>query len=143
MSFRFAVASVLVLGLVPGGLSARAAGVAQDPATPNQTVEEFRMGAYAASAEDVSEPVALRRVSPRYTREAMQLKLQGVVELEAVVDTDGRVDRVRVTRSLDALYGLDETALEAAKQWRFEPGRHAGMAVPVYVTLVLEFRIHD
>jgi TonB family protein len=59
------------------------------------------------------------------------------------VDVEGRVDRVRLTKSLDAEHGLDETAKEAAKQWRFEPGRHAGRVVPVYVTLVLAFRVHD
>jgi protein TonB len=61
------------------------------------------------------------------------------VLLELVVNRLGRVENVRVVRPLDP--GLDEQAIAAAHQWRFEPGRLAGTPVDVVVTLALDFWI--
>jgi TonB family protein len=44
-----------------------------------------------------------------------------------------------VTRSLDAEHGLDEAAVTALEQWRFEPGRKDGKAVPVQVDIEMRF----
>jgi TonB family protein len=57
------------------------------------------------------------------------------------VKHDGRPADIRVIRSLDPR-GLDEQAVLAASQWRFEPGRFAGTPVDVLVTIVLDFSIH-
>jgi protein TonB len=71
----------------------------------------------------------------------MRAKVQGEVELEAVVNPDGSVDRVRVTRSLDSTFGLDQEAIKAVRQWRFMPGTLKGQPVPVRVTVVLSFTL--
>jgi len=55
---------------------------------------------------------------------------------------DGSVSRARVITSLDKTFGLDEQAVLAAKQWIFEPGKLDGLAVPVAVTVKLEFKLH-
>jgi len=91
---------------------------------------------------DVLSPVILRRVQPHYTGEAMRAKVQGTVTLEAVVKADGTVGSVRVIKSLDKVFGLDEEAIKAAKQWLFKPGTYQGTPADVIVTLILEFRIH-
>jgi protein TonB len=91
---------------------------------------------------DVSAPTLLRRVEPRYTSEAMMSKIAGVVVLEAVVRADGTIGAVRVLKSLDARYGLDRAAIDAAKQWLFKPGMRRGQPVDVIVTLILDFRLH-
>ena len=62
------------------------------------------------------------------------------VWLELVVTRDGRVDHVRVTRSLDS-GGLDQAAISAVRSWRFEPGRLGGTPVDVLVTVVMDFTI--
>jgi TonB family protein len=49
--------------------------------------------------------------------------MQGVVLLECVVLSNGTVADVRIIRSLDPAFGLDEEAVRAAKQWRFIPGK--------------------
>ena len=103
---------------------------------------EFLKGAYLATDTDVIVPVALRTVTPQYTSEAMRAKLQGEVVIQAVVGADGAVDRARVTQSLDSQLGLDDAALVAVKRWTFKPGTKDGKAVPVAVTLSLQFRLH-
>ena len=52
---------------------------------------------------------------------------------------EGRPIDIRVVRSLEP--GLDEEAIVAVRQWRFEPGRLAGGVVDVAVTIVLDFQI--
>ena len=86
-------------------------------------------------------PTLVREVQPKYTREAMRRKIEGIVIIQAVVMPDGTVDRARVTTSLDKDFGLDEAALNAVGAWRFEPARLNRHAVAAPVELVLEFRL--
>jgi protein TonB len=90
---------------------------------------------------DVTAPTLIRSVDPRYTNEALIAKLAGTVELEAVVLANGTVGPVRVTQSLDAVHGLDQEALIAARQWLFRPGTQQGRPVDVIVKLVIAFHI--
>jgi periplasmic protein TonB len=89
--------------------------------------------------DGVTAPVLVREVKPRYTEGAMRRKVQGVVELSAVILTDGTVGDTRVTRSLDE--ELDQQAIEAAKQWEFKPGTKDGHPVKVQVTIELTFTL--
>jgi TonB family protein len=89
----------------------------------------------------VDSPRLLRSVRPNYTSEAMRAKVQGVVRLEGVVLPDGTVGDVRVVRSLDNVFGLDEEAIKAAKQFRFAPGTRFGQPVAVLVTFEIEFTL--
>jgi periplasmic protein TonB len=91
---------------------------------------------------DVLPPTLIRSVDPTYTSDAMLSKIQGTVELEAVVLANGSIGDVRVTRSLDRVHGLDQEAIRAAKQWQFRPGTQAGKPVDVIVTLIIDFSIH-
>ena len=88
----------------------------------------------------VTTPRLIREVKARYTNDAIRDKIQGSVVLEVVVSSDGSPSRIRVVRSLD-LGGLDEQAVAAVTQWRFEPGRLAGAPVDVLVTVILDFSI--
>jgi len=71
----------------------------------------------------------------------MQAKIQGEVELELVVRADGTVDGVAVTKSLDAVHGLDDAAVEAAGQWTFKPGTKDGRPADVMVHLNMRFTL--
>jgi TonB family protein len=96
-------------------------------------------GVYRAGGA-VSAPRLLTQVRPRYTGAAMRNKIQGTVVLEAVVTSDGCASQIRIVKSLDR--GLDEEAIAAVLQWRFEPGRLAsGEAVDVLVTIMLDFTL--
>jgi TonB family protein len=54
---------------------------------------------------------------------------------------DGTVGDVRITRSLDSRFGLDQEAIAAARRWRFKPGLLNGRPVPVAVTIELMFSL--
>jgi len=94
-----------------------------------------------AFGSGVEIPRILREVKPAYTADAMRAKIQGIVELEAVVLPDGSVGDVSVTRSLDRTFGLDNEAIKAVRQWRFAPGTRLGRPVPVLVTIELTFTL--
>jgi len=86
-------------------------------------------------------PVLMKDVKAVYTTEAREKRIQGVVELEAVVLEDGTVGEVRITKSLDQTYGLDDAAVAALKQWQFKPGQKDGKAVKVLVAVEMSFTL--
>jgi TonB family protein len=91
----------------------------------------------------VTSPVLIKEVKPNYTGDAMRAKLQGIVEMECIVLPDGTVDAksIKITRSLDATFGLDQQAIIAVRQWRFRPGTFKGQPVPVIVNVELTFTL--
>lgn len=97
-------------------------------------------GAYRPG-NGVSLPQLVREVKPAYTSDAMRAKIQGVVLLECVVRPDGSVTDIQVLRSLDPIFGLDQEAVKAARQWRFRPGVRFGEPVPVVITIELTFTL--
>lgn len=99
-------------------------------------------GGPALPGGDVTAPIPILQVQPKYTTEAMVAKIQGSVRLSIVVRADGTVGDVKVVESLDTRFGLDARAIEAAKLWRFKPSLRQGHPVDVLVTLILDFRLH-
>ena len=89
----------------------------------------------------VTTPVVIEQVKPQYTADAMRAKVQGAVWLECIVLPDGTVGDVRIARSLDSRFGLDEEAIAAARRWRFKPGLLNGRPVPVAITIELTFSL--
>jgi protein TonB len=59
----------------------------------------------------------------------MRAKIQGTVLMQCVVRADGSVTDVQVVRSLDPVFGLDQEAIIAARQWKFQPGTRMGQPV--------------
>jgi TonB family protein len=86
-------------------------------------------------------PRILHQVKPGYTPEAMRAKVQGSVLLQCIVQPDGSVSRIEVVRSLDPVFGLDQEAIKAARQWRFVPGTRFGEPVAVLVSIELTFNL--
>jgi TonB family protein len=105
-----------------------------------QTADKEWTDAYRPGG-GVTVPKLVEEVKPRYTAAAVEAKVQGTVWIECVVEIDGAVRRARVVRSLDKRYGLDDEAMKAAKQWRFEPGTKDGQPVPVVVIIELGFTL--
>jgi protein TonB len=94
----------------------------------------FRVGA------GVSPPVPIFQPEPEFSEEARKAKYQGVCTLGLVVGTDGRPTNIRVLSSLGM--GLDEKAIEAVKNWKFEPGKKDGHAVATEIAVEVEFHLY-
>lgn len=86
-------------------------------------------------------PRVVREVKPQYTPAAMRAKIQGGVWMTAVVLASGDVGEVAVVKSLDTEHGLDQQAIDATRQWTFEPGTRSGKPVPVEVTIEMTFTL--
>ena len=97
-------------------------------------------GAYRPG-NDVSWPRLVFEKKPNYTADAMRAKVQGVVEVEALILPDGTVAEAKVTRSLDPTFGLDREAIIAVRQWKFAPAIRRGQAVPVLVPIEVSFTL--
>jgi protein TonB len=85
---------------------------------------------------EVKPPRLLKRIEPAYPEIARQARVAGVVILEATTDIFGRVAAVRVLRSLPL---LDEAAVDAVRQWVYEPLLVNGRLRPVTFTVTVRF----
>ncbi len=86
----------------------------------------------------VGPPRKIRHVPPVYPPIARAANVTGVVIIEARIGTDGRVEDAHVLRSIPL---LDQAALDAVKQWEFTPTLLNGQAVPVIMTVAVNFTI--
>jgi TonB family protein len=89
----------------------------------------------------VTLPRVVREVKPEYTPAAMRARIQGTVWLTTIVLANGDVGDVTVAKSLDAEHGLDQQAIDATRQWKFEPGTREGKPVSVEVTIEMTFTL--
>jgi len=90
----------------------------------------------ARAVGDVKPPKLIRRIEPDYPEIARQARVEGVVILEATTDVFGRVTGVRVLRSLPL---LDAAAVDAVRQWIYEPMVINGRPRPVTFTVTVRF----
>lgn len=111
----------------------------QAPATEAVPEKGWPPAGVTRPGGSVVAPKVIKEAKPTYTPEAMSARIQGSVLLEAVVNADGTVGEVRVKRSLDSKFGLDEQAVKALRKWRFAPGTKDGVAVPVLVEVEMTF----
>lgn len=88
----------------------------------------------------VSPPRPIYRPDPEFSEEARKAKYQGVCTLGMIVGTDGRPTNIRVLGSLGM--GLDEKAIEAVKNWKFEPAMKDGHPVRVEIAVEVDFHLY-
>lgn len=87
---------------------------------------------------DVAAPVPIHKPKPEYTTEAVRAKLSGNIVLGIIVDAHGKVTHAHVIKGLGK--GLDESALETIRKWKFKPATRGG--VPVAVRYEIEFQFN-
>ena len=79
---------------------------------------------------------------PIYPRQARLMGWEGTVVLQLLVDTQGNLAKVTlVTGSGFAL--LDESAVDAARRWRFEPAREGGRPTAMVHEVRFRFRLDN
>jgi periplasmic protein TonB len=95
---------------------------------------------YRPGVGGVTPPSPLYAPDPDYSDAARKAKYQGSVILWLVVGADGRPHNLRVARSLGM--GLDEKALDAVRQWRFQPATLNRQPVAVEINVEVSFRLY-
>jgi TonB family protein len=101
---------------------------------PPEPKEPYRVGG------SVSAPKVVYKVEPQYTEEALRSRREGTVRVLLVVTRDGMPSDVHELEQHIGL-GLDEKAIEAVQQWRFEPGKKNAEPVAVQVQIEMNFRL--
>jgi len=88
---------------------------------------------------DVKAPKLVHYVEPAFSPKAKEAFVEGTVKISSVVNTEGLPTSLRVVSGLNT--EEDRTAMEAVKQWRFEPGTKSGRPVNVHVTIEVNFHL--
>ncbi|MBI2570596.1 MAG: energy transducer TonB [Candidatus Schekmanbacteria bacterium] len=90
---------------------------------------------------EMEKPQIIKRVQPDYPAMARKAGIEGVVILECVINVNGRVEKVKVLRSMGKT-GMDESATSAVKQWEFTPAKSStGVPIPVIMNLTVSFTL--
>jgi protein TonB len=118
-------------GGVVGGVVGGQPGGAVQPAQ-NTAAAPLRLG------PGIEPPRKIKHVKPVYPQWSPAGRLRGTVVIEATIGIDGKVHQAKVMRSIA---GLDQAALEAVRQWEFEPARVDGVAIPVIMAVTVTFAI--
>jgi protein TonB len=119
---------------IPGGIAGGIVGgfeIAPPPPPPARG-EPVRIGG------EISAPRLIYRVEPEYPPIAVNAQIEGIVILEATVDHTGAVRDARVLRSRGV---LDEPAVNAVEQWRYEPLLLNGRPSPFVLTVTVSFNL--
>lgn len=85
-------------------------------------------------------PRAVYAPDPEYSDEGRKANAQGFVPLAVTVGTDGKPHEIVVEKKLG--HGLDEKAVDAVRQWRFEPATIDGKPVEAKIHLSIAFRLY-
>jgi len=129
-----------VVGGVPGGVPGGAANgviggiISSTPvAVPKVAVQRVRV------SQGVTQGMKVHDVTPQYQQMAKIARVQGPVVLAAVIGKDGTIQGLRVVSSASPL--LNQSALEAVKQWRYRPYILNGEPVEVDTTITVNFTL--
>jgi periplasmic protein TonB len=108
-----------------------------DEGEKGKAVDKFAQGAVKAEGY-VEPPKLLQSVDPVYPEVARTAMVQGVVILSVKTDEKGHVADVMVLRSIPL---LDQAAIDAVRQWVYEPKIIDGKAVSVVFTVTVRFQL--
>jgi protein TonB len=87
---------------------------------------------------DIKPPKLIKKVDPIYPEEARKAEIEGVVIVEATTDIYGKVVKTKILRSIPE---LDQAAMDAVKQWVYEPFIRDGKPVGVIFTVTVMFKL--
>ncbi len=106
----------------------------QDTPPPPEEEEEPIVPFFALSEK----PKEIKRVNPEYPELAKKAGVEGTVVVKVLVNTKGDVEKVEVLKSHPL---LDDSAVEAARQFKFKPGKQRDKYVKVWVSIPFNFTL--
>ena len=115
----------------------KAAAAAAAERAAADAIESARKEAVRVGGK-IRPPTKTKNVTPEYPEAARSARVQGMVIIEAVIGADGKVADAKVLRSVPQ---LDAAAVAAVKQWEFTPTLLNGKAVPVVMTVTVNFKL--
>ncbi len=121
---------------VIGGVPYAAVGTPDESWKPPPTVDPPSPAGPVTVGGEITPPRKRVHVNPVYPRVALKARVEGTVVLQAVIDAVGNVVNLKV---LDSIPLLDGAALEAVRQWKYEPTYLNGRAVPVVMSVNVTF----
>jgi TonB family protein len=121
-----------VAGGVAGGAASGVAGGVSGGVAGGVGAAPVRVGG------NIKAPTKTYDVQPVYPQEAHDAGVQGVVVIEAAIGPEGKVTEAKILRSIPL---LDQAALDAVRQWEFAPTILNGVAVPVIMTVTVNFTL--
>jgi TonB family protein len=154
-------ALLLTLSLTGYGYSAATSAENQQPTTsqanttePGQTAPAVgsNLGVYRVGG-GVTAPKLVYAAEPQFSEQARKRKINSSALVQLVVETNGHVREIHIIKSAaenyanknpkdrDAALSLDQKAIEAVGQYRFEPGKLNGKPVPVQLKVEVNFEI--
>jgi protein TonB len=89
-------------------------------------------------SQGVSQGLLIKRVQPRYPQNALAMRIQGAVQMEATINKEGNIINLRVANG-DAV--LSRAAVEAVKQWRYKPYYLNGEPVEIETQITVNFKL--
>jgi protein TonB len=104
---------------------------------PARAADNLKPSQALGCADPPAKPKVLSLPRPAYTDQARSAGVEGKVRIQLTVDTSGSVTQVRVLAGLG--YGLDEAAVQAARQARFEPAVRCGKPESSTFTISMRF----
>jgi len=117
-----------------------AAGVEDHPQkTSTAAKKQNAVSTVYKPGADVKAPKLIHYVEPEFSDSSNEAFVDGVVKISTVVSSEGVPTELHILSGLNSKE--DSTAVEAVKQWRFEPGTKAGEAVNVEVTVEVNFHL--
>ncbi|MBI4483950.1 MAG: energy transducer TonB [Acidobacteria bacterium] len=92
------------------------------------------------AADGINPPRVLEKTVPRYPQEALEKKIEGVVELQGLITREGDFVQIKVKKGLG--HGLDQRAVETVRNsWKFLPATRNGEVREAQTTIAVEFKL--
>jgi protein TonB len=138
------------------GAASRGAGDAEPALTLNESqvtpnADAFGGGLVAGNSKQPVAPAAplpvggdvkpahmLSSISPVYPSLARSQRVQGDVRVDALISPDGRVSTMKVVSGPTLLH---QAAMDALRQWKYQPATLDGKTVPMHLTVTIQFRL--
>ena len=89
-------------------------------------------------SQGVTQGLLLKRIQPTYPAQAMQMRIQGAVQLQATINKQGKITTVKVL-SGDAI--LARAAVDAVSQWKYKPYFLNGEPVDIQTQITVNFKL--